>query len=207
MIDFGLSKRYVNVATGKHIPMRHRQHYVGTQRFISESVENGEEPCRRDDLISAGYVALLLLVGKLPWQNLSGQQICKCKRSISHKSLCKGLPDSFVKYFDYSCGLAYDDTPDYTYLKQLIRNSCVHEGMQEVVVADPVRDGCSVHERKKARHTKHSEAGKKPSPTNKSDTNAFSYKAVLDEISSAAVKKITHYIKERLPDTLARLTK
>merc|ERR1712107_61770 len=112
MIDFGLSKRYVNVATGKHIPMRLRQYCVGTPRFISENVHSGWEPCRRDDLISAGYVALLLLVGKLPWQNLS-RQSCHCKRSTSHKKLCEGLPDNFVKYFNYCCGLSYDDTPDY----------------------------------------------------------------------------------------------
>merc|ERR1712007_77585 len=97
---------------------------VGTRSFMSETVMDGWESCRRDDLISVGYAALLLLNGKLPWsQPLSWQQCLECKRTTTHKDLCKGLPDNFVKYFDYSCGLAYDDTPDYNYLKQLIRNS------------------------------------------------------------------------------------
>jgi len=58
---------------------------------------------------------------------------------------------------------------------------------------------------RKARLTKHSEAGKRPSPAKNSDTNAQSHKVMWDEISAAAVKKITS-LKERLPDMLAQLT-
>jgi len=77
--------------------------------------------------------------------------------------------------------------------------------MQKDVVADPVQDGCSVHERKKAGLTKHSEAGKRPSPAKNSDTNAQSHKVMWDEISAAAVKKITS-LKERLPGMPTQLT-
>jgi len=184
--------------------MRKKEDFVGTPRFISETVHSCWEPCRRDDLISVGYVALMLLVGQLPWQSLKGQQSRRCKKTTTNKELCKGLPNNFVKYFDYCFGLVYDDTPDYDYLQQLIRTSCVPEVIQENVVADQEREGRSVHEKKKSRHKKHSEAVKKSSLTKKPDANALSYKAMWDEISSAAVKKIMH-IKERLPGMIASL--
>jgi len=200
IIDFGLSKRYVNAATGNHIPMRKRDDFVGTPRFISDTVQNGWEPCRRDDLISVGYVTVMLLNGKLPWQSLKGQQSCRCKKSTTNKDLCKGLPNNFVKYFDYVFGLAYDDTPDYDYLKQLIRNSCVPDDIQKDAVADLARE--ERHERKKSKNKK--DTAKKLSPAKKADANALSYKAVWDEVSAATVKKIM-YIKENLPGMLAYL--
>merc|ERR1712137_785737 len=129
IMDFGLSKKYVDAGTGNHIPLCRREGFTGTPRYISVTVHNGWEPCRRDDLISAGYVALHLFLRKLPWQQSKVEKIFKCKSTTTHKDLCKDLPDNFVKYFDYSCGLAYDDTPDYTYLKQLIRSS-LHDGIQ-----------------------------------------------------------------------------
>jgi len=183
--------------------MRMRKTCVGTPRFISESVQTGWEPCRRDDLISVGYIAVMLLVRKLPWHSCKGEETVQCKRATTHTDLCKGLPDNFVKYFDYTYGLAYDDTPDYDYLKQLIRNSCVHEGIQEDVVPCPVRGGCSVHEKKKSGPKRRTEADKKLSPAKVSDVNGLSFKATLDQISSSTVKKIM-YIKESLPDTLRK---
>jgi len=128
--EFGLSKKYVGAGTGNHIPLCKRDGITGTPRYISVTVHGGWEPSRRDDLISAGYVALQLLLGKLPWHHSRGEKIVKCKSNTKHKDLCKDLPDNFAKYFDYSCGLAYDDTPDYAYLKQLIRNSSLHDGIQ-----------------------------------------------------------------------------
>jgi len=122
IIDLGLSKRYMDAVTGNHIPLCKRKGATGTPRYISATVHSGWEPCQRDDLISAGYVALHLL-RKLPWHKMEEEKVLKCKNTTTHEDLCKGLPDNFVKYFDYSCGLAYDDTPDYDYLKQLIRNS------------------------------------------------------------------------------------
>merc|ERR1712137_90473 len=197
IIDFGLSKRYLHVVTGNHIPMCKRNHFVGTPRFISEAVQSNWEPCRRDDLISIGYVALMLLVGKLPWQSCRGaEQTSKCKRATTHEDLCQGLPDNFVKYFDYSCGLAHDDTPDYDYLKQLVRNSCVHEDIQKDVVPLVVQNGYSVQE--KSRDQRRNEARKKGSPSKNSDAKALRYKATWDQISSATVKKIM-YVKGRLP--------
>jgi len=184
--------------------MRKWDDFVGTPRFISETVHSGWEPCRRDDLISVGYVALMLLLGQLPWQTLRGHASCMCKKTTTNKDLCEGLPNNFVKYFDYLCSLTYDATPDYNYLKKLIRSSCVHGGIQEDVVPNLLPEGRSVHERKNSRHKKHTEDGKRPSHAKNSDANGVSYKAMWDEICSAAAKKIT-YIKNKFPGMLAHL--
>jgi len=193
IIDFGLSKRYLHAATGNHIPMRKWNDFVGTSPFISETVHSGWEPCRRDDLISVGYVALMLLLGQLPWQTLREHKSYMCKKATTNKDLCKGLPNNFVKYFDYLCSLAYDATPDYNYLKKLIRSSC-----------NALSEGPAVHEETKSRHKKHIWAGKKPSRAKNSHANGVSCKAVWDEIGSAAARKITS-IKKRFPAMLAHL--
>jgi len=149
IIDFGLAKKYVGETPGNHIPMCKMEEIVGTRSFMSETVQDGWESCRRDDLISVGYAALLLLNGKLPWsQSLSWQQCLESKKTTTHEDLCKGLPDNLVKYFDYASGLAYDDRPDYDYLKQLVSNSCIQEGVRADVVADL--------QRKKSKHKKNS---------------------------------------------------
>ena len=41
------------------------------------------------------------------------------------EDLCAGLPQEFTLYFKYVKGLEFQETPDYTYLKQMFVN-CVH---------------------------------------------------------------------------------
>merc|ERR1712007_270937 len=195
IIDLGLSKRYVDAVTGNHIPLCKRKGATGTPRYTSATVHSGWEPCQRDDLISAGYVALNLL-RKLPWHKMKAEKALKCKNTTTHKDLCKGLPDNFVKYFDYSCGLAYDDTPDYNYLKQLIRNSCAQGGIKVDNEADSAH-GSSVLQRKTSKHKKRRESSTKASPAKHSNTPNVLCKATWDQISSVALKKIM-FIKERL---------
>jgi serine/threonine protein kinase len=67
-IDFGLSKRYRNPKTEKHIPYGENKEMIGTPRFASINNHLGRELSRRDDLESIGYVIVFLLRGFLPWQ-------------------------------------------------------------------------------------------------------------------------------------------
>lgn len=127
-IDYGLSKIYVD-KNWQHMPLVTNKSPVGTSRYISLNVHEGFEPSRRDDLESIGYVLIYLLKGKLPWQNanLSDNKtktdiIYNIKLNTAISDLCLNIPYEFMAYIHYCRNLKYDDTPNYTYLKNLFLN-------------------------------------------------------------------------------------
>lgn len=68
LIDFGLSTIYID-DENKHIKKEiSREFIVGTPNYISWNIHDGITPSRRDDLISVGYIFLLLLCSSLPWE-------------------------------------------------------------------------------------------------------------------------------------------
>jgi len=76
IIDFGLAERYRDGAEGStHAPCETKEgRMIGTARYVSLNVHAGATPSRRDDLISVGYILLLFLRGKLPWQDVKAVQ-------------------------------------------------------------------------------------------------------------------------------------
>ena len=66
IIDFGLSKRYRDSKTLKHIPYRDTKAFTGTIRYASINTHLGIEQSRRDDLEATGYTLIYLLKGILP---------------------------------------------------------------------------------------------------------------------------------------------
>lgn len=129
IIDFGLSKCYLNPETRTHIPWRTDKHLTGTARYASINNHKGCEQSRRDDLESVGYVLLYLLRGGLPWQNKKGNsRKAKYQKMMQHKqqvvgdgSLWAELPSGFHDYFNYVQRLEFTERPDYMYLRNLFR--------------------------------------------------------------------------------------
>jgi casein kinase 1 delta/casein kinase I family protein HRR25 len=97
-----------------------------------------EEQSWGDDLESLGYVFVYLARGSLPWQGLKvatddekDVRIKEMKESLSAEALCDGfLPGEFVTYINYARGLAFDDKPDYSYLRELFRRLFLAEGFK-----------------------------------------------------------------------------
>ena len=76
--------------------------------------------------------------GSLPWQGLKAAtgderdaRIKEMKEGLSGEALCDGfLPKEFPTYINYTRGLAFDDKPDYSYLRRLFRRLFRAEGFK-----------------------------------------------------------------------------
>lgn len=63
IIDFGLSKRFKDPRTSKHIPYKDGKELTGTARYASLNTHLGIEQARRDDLEQIGFVLMYLAKG------------------------------------------------------------------------------------------------------------------------------------------------
>jgi serine/threonine protein kinase len=123
IIDFGLSRFYMK--GDKHVINTYDKSIVGTMRYISKHIHEGNVYSRRDDIISIMYVVIYLLKGNLPWTGLlpkkgdirTKEELVYDKKVItSSDELCEGLPTLFKKILDYAYSLEFEDKPDYSYM-------------------------------------------------------------------------------------------
>ena len=135
ILDFGLSKKYRSSKTLKHYPVIKSKNLTGTARYASINALNGLTQSRRDDLEAVGYVLLYFLRGRLPWQGIPVRnkeeryrKIMEKKIATSAEDLCKGFPRQFTDYIKYTRSLAYEQEPDYDYLKNLFITTLNDEG-------------------------------------------------------------------------------
>jgi casein kinase 1 delta/casein kinase I family protein HRR25 len=74
----------------------------------------------------------------LPWQGLKvatddekDARIKEMKESLSAEALCDGfLPEEFATYINYTRDLAFNDRPNYSYLRLLFRRRFRAEGLK-----------------------------------------------------------------------------
>lgn len=130
LIDFGLARTYIDGKTGRHRDNKQRLRLegasqsqittiTGTARYVSTHIHDGNEPSRRDDLISAMYVISYLLKGRLPWKSCASNEILvEMKQNILPQELFLDLPASYVTLFKYLSELSYEQNPDYAYIMQ-----------------------------------------------------------------------------------------
>lgn len=123
LVDFGVSSMYM--LGGRHIPFEQNRRIAGTPTFMSISQQLGHQVSRRDDLESLGYLMLFMLNGSLPWKHVSGsgkdrfQNILTVKQETTVDEMCEGLPHQYTEYFNYAFELAFQEEPNYDYLRGL----------------------------------------------------------------------------------------
>jgi len=143
IIDFGLAKKYRDSKAQQHIPYREGKSLTGTARYASINTHLGVEQSRRDDLEAIGYVLMYFNRSSLPWQGLKANgnkekyaKIMEKKMSTPSEVLCKHFPTEFVTYLNYCKSLRFEDRPDYSYLRRLLKDLFFREGYQYDFVYD-----------------------------------------------------------------------
>lgn len=143
LIDFGLSKRYIDLNTNKHIPQIEGKEITGTVRYVSIHTHKGIEQSRRDDLEALGYTMLYLLNGELPWGNLKSKTNEEKKEKILEKKMqfkeglqTDDLFDELKGYFEYVYSLSFTEKPNYYFLKGLMGKLLTKSGFYNDWVFD-----------------------------------------------------------------------
>ena len=129
IIDFGLSKRYIDKITNKHIPYKDGKGLTGTARYVSLFTHYGIEQSRRDDIEGIAYNLIYLAKGKLPWQGVrtknkkeKHKKIMDSKLSMTPEQLCENLPWEFPKLLKYARELEFEEKPDYKNIKLMFKS-------------------------------------------------------------------------------------
>ena len=143
LLDFGLAKKFRSSKTLQHNPMTQKKKLTGTARYASINALKGLEQSRRDDLEGVGYVLVYFLQGKLPWQGLPVKpkedryvKIMEKKRDTTPEDLCKGLPNEFQQYVEYTRNLGYEEDPNYDMLINLFNNVLTNNNFEMDYIYD-----------------------------------------------------------------------
>ena len=128
IVDFGLCKKYRSSKTGKHLLPRDTKKFNGTLKYSSVNVVKGKESSRRDDLISLGYVLILLYKRYLPWtsdfKSLNKKtyiELIKSKETNAGGDLFKNIPEELADYVKYCEKLKFEEDPNYNYMKGIFQ--------------------------------------------------------------------------------------
>lgn len=129
IIDFGLSKHFIDPKSEKHIEYKEGKELTGTVRYASLNTQLGIEQSRRDDLESIGLMLMYFNRGTLPWQGLQVKNkkdkydlIKKIKVNSTPEVLCKEFNKEFSTYLTYCRSLEFNEKPDYQYLRKIFRD-------------------------------------------------------------------------------------
>uniref|UniRef100_A0A8R1DUY5 non-specific serine/threonine protein kinase n=1 Tax=Caenorhabditis japonica TaxID=281687 RepID=A0A8R1DUY5_CAEJA len=125
MVDFGMCRKYLDPSSKL---IRHPRWFVrgfkGTVRYAALSVHLGRESCRKDDLESAFYLLVELLVGTLPWMTMEDivhvEHAKQISRTTNRHEFLSGCPKQLVHILIYIDDLKYYDAPDYALIRGLL---------------------------------------------------------------------------------------
>ncbi|KAH6618361.1 kinase-like domain-containing protein [Chaetomium sp. MPI-SDFR-AT-0129] len=158
-IDFGLAKEF-DAERSKNVD---GLPFAGTRRYASINNHGGREQSWGDDLESLGYIFVYFARGSLPWQGLEivsadgnnkDARIKEMKENLSGEALCNGcLPVEFATFIDYTRGLAFNEKPNYPYLRRLFQRCFRAAGFEYGHVFDWTEKLLDERERTRSQNT------------------------------------------------------
>jgi serine/threonine protein kinase len=121
LIDFGLSKRFIDPASGRPFPERSKAGFRGTNKYASLNAHRYRDQGPRDDMISWLYSVVELVEGKLPWgQERDAADMQRRKATIADRVLFTHLPHEFLEISYYFNTLGYLTKVNYDYVIGLL---------------------------------------------------------------------------------------
>jgi serine/threonine protein kinase len=121
LIDFGLSRPFINPANGSLLNPRSNPGFVGTLKYASVNAHEGKELGRRDDLASWFFIVVEMARGILPWgKSEVTDHMFSIKQSISLSTFLRGLPPGLKEVWRLIRKLGRAEEPDYELLTQFL---------------------------------------------------------------------------------------
>lgn len=128
LIDFGLSRKYIDSLSGAHVGYGDGKPLIGTARYSSINNMRGIDQTRRDDLESLLYVWIFMATGDLPWTQMGGgdrkemyKRILEQKESTAIDEVLKNLPREFTRMLYSVKQLRFSEEPNYKVLHNLLK--------------------------------------------------------------------------------------
>ncbi|EAY14673.1 CK1 family protein kinase [Trichomonas vaginalis G3] len=117
LIDYGISRRYLDAETGRPIPPRPFVGFVGTMKYASINAHEGRELGRRDDLYSWFVSLLVIMTDHVPWKtNRNNKIMAQTKKITNIEKFCLKLPKQLVKIYYIIMRMKFGDEPKYDLL-------------------------------------------------------------------------------------------
>ncbi|OHT16051.1 CK1 family protein kinase [Tritrichomonas foetus] len=126
LIDYGLSKNFIDQNSGQPIKEKKNCGFVGTSKYASLQIHQGLDPCRRDDIISLCYSLAEMSEGKLPWRFTEDTDIhvvMKSKKTTPAQTVFSLFPSQIASIYNYAMNLKYDDVPNYNGIYKLFSDA------------------------------------------------------------------------------------
>lgn len=136
LVDYGLSKNYIDSATKHHAPMREDTAFKGNLVFCSKNILSGISASRRDDIESLFLLLIYLIKKELPWINEKKNLECMIGRrsSVNFNQFMKGLPSEILEIFNYSQSLSYYQAPNYSWIREKLINLKSSIAMEQKII-------------------------------------------------------------------------
>lgn len=123
LVDFGLSRSFIDRQTKHHIPQRTESTFKGNFVFCSNNLLNGIQASRRDDIISLLLILFFIIKKGLPWvkNTKSIHDMLSSRISVSIFELNKGVPCEVAECLAYAQGLSFYQKPDYEWIVNMLK--------------------------------------------------------------------------------------